>query len=476
MAIKKENNKLGLLSLTALVIGSIIGSGIFNLMKNISAEASLGAIIIGWIIAGIGMLSLALCFQNLNKKRPDLDAGIYSYAEAGFGKFMGFNSAWGYWVSAWIGNVAYAALMFSSLSYFFDIFGGENKIYTVIGASAILWLGHYLILNGIKTASFTNALVTMAKIIPIAIFILAAFAAFKLNVFSTDIWGTASGNFDLKSVFEQVKSTMLVTVWVFIGIEGAVIFSGRAKKRSDVGKATFLGLFTVLAIYLLVSVLSLGLMTRPELSNLGEPAMASLLESVVGTWGAVLVNIGVIVSIAGAWLAWTMFAFELPYQAAKRGTFPEVFKKENKQGTPYVALTVTNVLVQAFIFTFLYSESVYLFAYSLATTTILIPYALTAFYQLKYSMSEKESAPQRGLNIFVGVLSSIYALWLVYAAGLDFLLLTALVYAPGIIVYVWARLSKKQNPFTLVEFFIALTLCVLAVYAISQIVIGNIVI
>jgi arginine:ornithine antiporter/lysine permease len=474
MATKKERKNLGLFPLTALVVGSIIGSGVFNLMSNMSASASLIAILIGWAITGVGMLFLVLCFRNLNKKRPDLDAGIYSYAEAGFGKFMGFNSAWGYWISAWVGNVAYATLMFSSLGYFFKVFNGGQNLASVIGASVVLWLGHFLILRGVKSASFTNAIVTMAKIIPIVIFILAAFLAFKLNIFTSDIWGTASKGFEFSSVLEQVRSTMLVTVWVFIGIEGAVIFSGRAKKRSNVGRATFLGFFTVLAIYLLVSVLSLGLMHRPELAALGQPAMASLLKSVVGPWGAALVNIGVIISIAGAWLAWTMFAFELPYQAALRSTFPAVFTKENKKGVPYVALLVTNILVQIFIFTFLISDSAYNFAFSLSTTTILIPYALTAFYQLKYSLQEKKGTSHKTLNIIVGIVSSIYAIWLVYAAGLQYLLLTVVVYAPGLLVYIWTCLRNKKKIFTWWELLIAVALVIACIYAINQIITGKI--
>ena len=474
MALKKESKTLGLLPLTALVVGSIIGSGIFNLMSNLSAGASLIAILVGWAITGIGMLFLVLSFRNLNKKRPDLDAGIFSYAEAGFGKFMGFNSAWGYCISAWVGNVAYATLMFSSLGYFFKVFNGGQNLASVIGASIVLWLGHFLILRGVKSAGFTNVIVTIAKIIPIAIFIFAAYAAFKLHIFTSDIWGTASKGFEFKSVLEQVRSTMLVTVWVFIGIEGAVVFSGRAKKRSDVGKATFLGLFTVLAVYLLVSVLSLGLMSRPDLAALGQPAMASLLKTVVGSWGAALVNIGVIVSILGAWLAWTMFAFELPYQAALRGSFPAVFKKVNKQGTPLVALLVTNLLVQAFLFTFLISGSAYTFAFSLATTTILIPYAFTAFYQIKYSLQEKSGTPHRTLNIAVGAVASIYALWLVYAAGLKYLLLTSIVYAPGILVFAWSRIRNKKNPFSLVELVIALGLVVVCIVAIYKLASGQI--
>jgi arginine:ornithine antiporter/lysine permease len=474
MIIKKEKRNLGLLSLTALVVGSIIGSGVFNLMSDMSSHASLIAILIGWGITGLGMLFLVLCFQNLNKKRPDLNAGIYSYADAGFGKLMGFSSAWGYWISAWIGNVAYATLMFSSLSYFFSIFGNGQNLASVIGASVILWLGHFLILRGVKSASFINAIVTAAKIIPIAIFILVAFLAFKFNIFTADIWGTALHNFDFGNIVEQVRGTMLVTVWVFIGIEGAVVFSGRAKKRSDVSKATFLGLFAVLAIYLLVTVLSLGLMSRADLAGLTKPAMAALLQSVVGPWGATLVNAGVIISIAGAWLAWTMYAFELPYQAAQKGEFPAIFAKENKAGTPYVALLITNLLVQAFLFTFLVSSSAYSFTYSLATSAILVPYALTAFYQLKYSIKEKKTVSHRTRNIVVGVVASVYAIWLIYAAGTDYLLLTSLVYTPGVIVFVINRLVKKQKVFRLYELLIALVIVAFGILSIYKLATGQI--
>ena len=474
MSLFKEKKDLGLWSLTSLVVGSIIGSGVFNLMSNMSQGASLMAIIIGWLITGIGMLFLVFCFRNLNQKRADLDAGIYTYAEAGFGKFLGFNSAWGYWISAWIGNVAYATLMFSSLGYFFKIFGNGQNLASIIGASIVLWGGHFLILKGVKSASLMNAVVTMAKIIPIIFFIVAAFIAFKLNIFTSDIWGTASKGFELSGVLTQVKSTMLTTVWVFIGIEGAVVFSGRAKKRSDVTKATFLGLFTVLSIYVLVSVLSFGLMKRQQLAGLAQPSMATLLGSVVGPWGAALINVGVVISIAGAWLAWTMYAFELPYQAGLHDVFPAAFTKVNKHGVPVISLCVTNVLVQIFIFSFLFNNSAYNFMYSLATSAILIPYAFTAFYQLKYSIQEKAGTDHRIWNIIVGIIASIYAIWLIYAAGLNYLLLTALVYVPGIIVYIWARISDKQKIFKPYEAVIAAALVAIAIYAGYQLATGKI--
>ena len=459
----KKAKVLGLLPLTALVIGSMIGSGVFNLMQDISAGAALVAVLIGWAITGLGMLFLVLSFRNLNKKRPDLDAGIYSYAQAGFGKYMGFNSAWGYWISAWIGNVAYATILFSSLGYFFKVFGDGQNLAAVIGASVMLWLVHLLIIRGFRTAGIVNVFITAAKLIPIAIFILATFAAFKLNIFTADIWGNG---LETTNLLEQVKSTMLITVWVFIGIEGAVVFSGRAKKRSNVPTATFLGFFTVLAIYVLMTVLSLGVQTNPQLAALGQPAMAGVLEAVVGPWGAVLVNIGLIVSVVGAWMAWTMFAAELPYQAAKKKTFPAIFAKENSQNVPWVSLTITNLLIQSFLLLFLLPQlQAYSFMYSLATSTILIPYAFTALYQLKYSLKEKAGTPGRGVNILIGLAALAYAVWLLYAAGFEYLLLTVLLYGPGLLVYVLMGLKKPTKILTKYEAVAAVVIIALFAYA-----------
>lgn len=471
---EEKDNRLGLIPLTMLVIGSIIGGGIFNLMTDMAVATSLGGMIIGWTITGIGMLFLAFCFENLNEKRPDLEAGIYSYAKVGFGDYMGFNSAWGYWLSAFLGNVAYATLLFSSIGFFIPVFGNGQNLASVIGASVLLWGVHFLITKGAETASFINTIVTIAKLIPLAIFIVAVILAFKLNLFTADFWGTMSGHFEFGPVMEQVKASMAVTVWVFIGIEGAVVLSGRAKKRSDIGKATILGLCTVLAIYVLITVLSFGVMSRTGLQHLTQPAMAELLKDLVGPWGAILVNVGVIVSVLGAWLSWTMFSAELPYQAAKDGSFPKFFAKENKNGAPINSLLITNLLVQAFIFTFLISDRAYNFLYTLATSAILIPYALTAFYQLKYSIQEEKGTPKRTWNIIIGIGASIYGLWLIYAGGMTYFLLTMLLFFPGMFVFIWVQKEQGKKVFKPYEWVIAGVITILFVFALYQIFTGAI--
>ncbi|UQS85720.1 arginine-ornithine antiporter [Apilactobacillus apisilvae] len=458
--------KLNLYELIGLVVGSIIGGGVFNLMNDISANAGAGAVIIGWIITGIGMLSLALTFQNLTIKRPDLQAGVYSYAEAGFGRYMGFNSAWGYWLSVWLGNISYATLLMSALTYFFPIFdNGHNLISFGVG-SIFLWICHFLILRGIQSASFINTIITFTKLIPLFLFIVIMIIAFKLNVFTTDFWLMGNKPFNFSDVLGQVKSTMLVTVWVFSGIEGAVIFSGYAKKRKDVGRATVLGIVIVALIYMLVTLLSFGVMKQAQLSHLGQPAMAYLLQSLIGKWGAIIVNIGLIISVIGAWLSWTMFASEVPYEAAKVGTFPKTFAKENKNGAPINSLIFTNVLVEIFMVSFLVSSSAYHLFYSISSAAVLIPYAFSAFYQLKYSYLD-DKTPSRNKNLFVGIIASIYSFWLLYAAGLNFMLLATILFAAGIPVYYYLQKfdNKESIVFNNIERFIAVILFIFAIIA-----------
>lgn len=232
MSESPEKLKLG--ALVALVVGSMIGGGIFSLPQNMAASADVGAVLIGWAITAVGMLTLAFVFQTLANRKPDLDGGVYAYAKAGFGDYMGFSSAWGYWISAWLGNVGYFVLLFSTLGYFFPLFGEGNTPAAVIGASVLLWAVHFLVLRGIKEAAFINLVTTVAKVVPLLLFVLIAVFAFKLDIFTADIWGTK--NTSLGSVMNQVRNMMLVTVWVFIGIEGASIFSARRKNAATLVK------------------------------------------------------------------------------------------------------------------------------------------------------------------------------------------------------------------------------------------------
>ncbi len=459
------SSKLRLGSLTALVIGSMIGSGVFSLPQNMATGAGPLAVTIGWAITAIGMLALVFVYQSLATRKPNLNAGPYAYAKAGFGPFIGFNSAWGYWISAWIGNVSYAVIVFSALSYFFPSFGDGNTWQAVLGASMLLWLIHALVLAGIREAAVVNLIVTVAKIAPIILFIGVAVVAFKLDVFSLDFTGL--GNAGLGSITTQVKSTMLVTLWVFIGIEGASVFSARAERRQDIATATALGFFTCLALYALVSLLSLGILNQPALAALKNPSMAGVLEAVIGPWGAILINIALVVSVIGAFLSWTLLAAEIPFAAAKDGTMPKFFARESERGVPWLSLSITNLLVQAFLIVTLYAHSTYQALFSIASTAILVPYIFSGAYAAKLALSGDSFAPgeRRMASMLVGILATVYGLWLVYAAGLSYLFMCAILYAPGILFYVLARRETGQRTFHPLEALLALALVAVALLA-----------
>ncbi len=450
MSDSPEKLKLG--ALVALVVGSMIGGGIFSLPQNMAASAGVGAVLIGWGITAVGMLTLAFVFQTLANRKPDLDGGVYAYAKAGFGDYMGFSSAWGYWISAWLGNVGYFVLLFSTLGYFFPVFGEGNTPAAVIGASALLWAVHFLVLRGIKEAAFINLVTTVAKVVPLALFALICLFAFRLDIFTADIW--AVGTPELGSVMDQVRNMMLVTVWVFIGIEGASIFSSRAEKRADVGRATVIGFITVLLFLVLVNVLSLGVMTQPELARLQNPSMAAVLEHVVGHWGAVLISVGLIISLLGALLSWVLLCAEIMFAAAKDHTMPAFLRVENANQVPANALWLTNAMVQVFLVITLFSSSTYLSLIYLATSMILVPYLWSAAYAVLLAVRSEtyETAlAERRKDLFIGGVALVYAIWLLYAGGVKYLLLSALLYAPGAILFAKAKREVGQPIFTQVE-------------------------
>ena len=444
----QQAHKLRLNALIALVVGSMIGGGIFSLPQNIAAHAAGGAVLIGWGITAVGMLALAFVFQTLANRKPELDSGVYAYARAGFGDYMGFSSAWGYWISAWLGNVGYFVLLFSTLGYFFPMFGQGNTPVAIGCASLLLWGVHFLVLRGIKEAAFINQLTTVAKIVPIVMFIVIAAVAFKADIFTRDLWG--SGAPDLGSVMDQVRNMMLVTVFVFIGIEGASVYSGRAEKRSDVGKATVIGFLGVLALLVLVNVLSMGIMTQPELAQLQNPSMAGVLKHVVGDWGAILISIGLAVSLLGALLSWALLCAEILFATSKDKMMPAFLKKENANHVPVNALWLTNSMIQIFLIITLVSSGTYTSLIYLASSMILVPYLWSAAYSVllcirgeTYSLASR----RRVKDLLVAAVALIYAMWLLYAAGPKYLLLSALLYAPGVLFFAKAKREQGEPLF-----------------------------
>lgn len=448
--------------LVALVVGSILGSGIFGLPQNMAAGAGAAAILLSWLITGAGMLSLALLYQMLALRKPLLDNGIYAYAREMSGDYVGFNSAWGYWVSAWIGNVGYLVAAFGALGYFFPVFGEGNTAAAIVGASVLLWTVHALVLNGIRGAVVLNAVATLAKLIPLMIFIVLVAIAFNMDTFTFAFWGELK----LGSLLTQVKTTMLVTVWVFIGIEGASVYSARAKRRSDVGRATVIGFVITLLLLMAVSLLSLGILNQPALASLKNPSMAGVLDHVVGRWGAILIYVGLIISVGGGFLAWTLLAAESLFSPANDGVMPKKLAGQSAHHVPANAMWITSGMTQFFLIVTLYSKASYLALISLSTAMILLPYLFSAIYGLRLTWrGEGSSAQTRFGDLSITVIATLYCSWLLYAAGPKYLLLSALLYAPGAVFFILAKREQKKPVFIGVETAIFVIFILLAIVA-----------
>ena len=347
-------------ALVALVVGSMVGAGIFTLPAAFGRTTGVFGALIAWCIAGAGMLMLAFVFQTLSRRRPDLDAGIYAYAKAGFGSYLGFVSAFGYWIACCLADVACLILIKATLGQFFPVFGDGSTAVAIVSASVLLWGVHILVLRGVREAAALNTIATVAKMVPIAIFIAVVIAGFKADVFALNFWGDAEHS--LTSVANQVRNTMLVTVFVFVGIEGASVYSRYAKDRNDVGAATVLGFLGVLCLLVLVTVFSYGILLRDDLAALANPSMAGVMEAIVGPWGRVFISIGLLISILGNYLSWSLLAAEVLHSAGESGTMPAVLARENRNGVPSVALWLTNAVIQFFVLVTWFAESAFTIA------------------------------------------------------------------------------------------------------------------
>ena len=471
--------KMGAFGLAGIVVSSMIGGGIFSLPQNMAQSASVGAVILAWLITGIGMYFIANSFRILSMAKPDLTTGIYMYAKDGFGSYMGFNIGWSYWLCQIFGNVGYAVITMDALNYFFPgTFTGGNNIPSIIGGSILIWGFNFLVLRGMKQASVINLIATIAKIVPLVLFIIIMMFVFNIDKFDFDFWGKAiiGKTKSLGSVSAQLKSTMLVTLWAFIGIEGAVVLSNRAKSQSDVGKATFIGFIGCLTIYVLLSVLPFGFLSQAQLSSIANPSTAGVLEKVVGPWGAWIMNIGLIIAVLASWLAWTMITAQMPQSMAQDGTFPKVFDKENKAGSPSVSLWVTSSIMQIGMLVVYFSNNAWNTMLSITGVMVLPAYLTSTAYLWK--ICEDGEYPKittgRAAALFTSILGTVYACWLIYAAGLSYLLMAAIFIAIGIPVYIWARKENaaQEKCFKAYEEWLAIALICVALFAVYAMVRG----
>lgn len=443
-------SKLGVIGLASIVISSMVGGGVFSLPQNMAAGASAGAVLLAWVVTGIGMYFIANTFSILSRVKPDLTSGIYMYARQGFGPYVGFTIGWGYWLCQIFGNVGFAVITMDALNYFFPpYFAGGNNLLSIVCGSVLIWVFNFVVLRGVKQAAILNVIGTIGKLVPILLFILILLFSFHLDKFDFNFWGhLPKGGKTLGLLPAQLKSTMLVTLWAFIGIEGAVVLSNRAKSQSDVSKATFLGFLGCLVIYIGLSVLPFGFLTQEEIAAVANPSTAGVLEKVVGPWGAWVMNIGLLIAVLSSWLAWTMIAAEIPAAAAENGTFPKQFAIQNKNGSPSVSLWVTSIIMQLAIFMVYFSNNAWNTMLSITGVMVLPAYIASTAYLWKMTEDgefAKILPKGRAAALFTSTMGTIYGCWLVYAAGLKYLFLAVTFLALGIPVFVWARRQQKDG-------------------------------
>ena len=446
---KIGEKKLGLFPLVFFAMGCMLASGVFTLSGDFAAAGAYTlATIIGWGITFVGMIALTMCYYRLSMAKPELTSGIYSYARAGFGSYIGFNAAWGYWMSAVLALVSYCVAFFGNLGGIFPVFGGGANVVSVICSSVILWLFVLLLLRGVNQAIIINAFVLIAKIIPIIFLLIAGIfaGALQWDVFVDNFAGAGSG----MSLFDQVKATIFTTVWIFIGIEGAVVISGRAKDTKVAGNATVISFIALFLLYFIISLLSMGVLPHDELVELPWPSMAGVMAAIVGPWGGMLVNVAVFISIGGALFTYVILATDSAFGPADQGCFPSIFSRKNKNNAPTYSIIFSAVLVEAFLIIALLNDAAFQSCYYLSTISIMIPYMLSAFYTLKCcgngEILNGLSGGGKAWAWIFAILGSIYGVWMLYASSIAYVLVCALLYAPGIVLYILRRREENDGP------------------------------
>lgn len=463
--------RVTLVTLTGMVVGGMVGAGVFALPRRFATETGVYGALIAWAIAGSGMLMLAFVFQTLAVRKPTLDSGVYAYAKAGFGDYLGFFSAFGYWASACAGNVTYWVLIWSTVGGIASWLGEGDTLWAFVLSTVGIWLFAALILRGVREAATINKIVTVAKIIPILVFIVVCLFMFDLDVFRDNV----SGGDGVGSLRDQVSGTMLATVFVFLGVEGASVYSRYAQRREHVGRATVLGFLSVLSIFVTVTMVSYGILPRAEIAELRQPSMAAVLEEAVGTWGQVFVSVGLIVSVLGAYLAWTMMAAEVLFVAAKDRDMPRFLTRVNTVDAPVAALVMTTVLIQLLLAVTLASEDAFNFVLNMTSALTLIPFVLCAAYLLKLAVTREsyDDRPEgRTRDLVVGGIATLYTLFLLYAAGPRYMLLSFVIYAPGTVLFVMTRREQGRRLFSPPETVILGITIVLAIVGVVGLVGG----
>jgi basic amino acid/polyamine antiporter, APA family len=431
-ASQQKSPGLGLTSATGLVIGSIIGTGVFT-MPGVLAAAGTSSLIVLAIIAAGGML-LAVLFGQLTKRVPKADGGLYAYARHEFGDFAGYITAWSYWISSWAGN---AAIVASWVFYVDALFGFSHPSGLANWGIALvgLWVPAAINLAGVRQVAWFQNVTVVLKFLPLLF--IGVVGWFFVSAADFGPFNASGG-----SLYSSIGIAASVALFSFIGVEVAAVTAKRVTNpRKNVGRASVLGTGASAILYLLVSAAVMGLVPHHTLVNNGAP-FVNAFETIFphGTWAGKLIAAAAVVSGIGALNGWTLVTAEVSRAPADDGLFPRPFGWTDRNGTAWFAIVIAAVLPSLLmLWRYTASTGLTIFTYlvDLTVVTVALPYFFSACAQLTYLVSRRRRVQGWLLarDLLISVASVLFSLWVAFASGYQAVYQALLVVLVGIIIY-----------------------------------------
>jgi len=432
---------LGLPSATALVIGSIIGTGIFTMPAVMAGAGTVSLVTLGVIT--IGALLLAVLFGQLTKRVTSTEGGMYSYARHEFGDFAGYMTAWCYWITCWAGN---AAIVSSWVLYVESLFGIENPSgWTNFGIALTgLWVPAAINLAGVRQMAWFQNLTVVLKFLPLLV--VGTVGWFFITTANFGPFNASGGG-----LYDAANIAAGVALFSFIGVETASIAAGRVTNaRRNVGRASVLGTMAAGLLYVAVTAAVMGLVPHDQLVNDGAPFVAAFKAMFDGAgWVGKLVAATAVTSGIGALNGWTLVTAEMPYAAAKDGLFLHHFTKENRSGMPWFGIVVST-LVASVLMAWSYSSEtgleVFTYLVGLSVVTVAIPYFISASSQLSYLVSGRRRVHAWRLvrDVTIAVVSALFAMWVTFASGYLAVYQSMLLLLIGIPLYGFLKARRER--------------------------------
>lgn len=434
-------HKLGLPSATALVIGSIIGTGVFS-MPAVMAGAGTSSIVTLTGIA-VGAVLLAVMFGQLTRRIPHNEGGLYAYARHEFGDFAGYLTAWCYWITCWAGN---AAIVASWVLYVEELFGIDNPSrWTNLGIALVgLWLPAAINLAGVRQMAFVQNLTVVLKFLPLLF--VGTVGWFFVTTANFGPFNASGG-----SLYDAVNIAAGVALFAFIGVECAAIAAGRVNDpRRNVGRASTIGTAASGLLYILVTAAVMGLVPHEQLVDDGAPFVAAFDAMADGGWLGKLVALIAVVSGLGALNGWTLVTAEMPFAAAKDGLFPAAFGRESSRHAPWFGIVASTVVASGLMAWSYSGETglkVFTYLVYLSVVTVAIPYFISACAQLAFLVSRRRHVSGWGLgrDLAVAVVGGSFSLWVTFASGYQSVYQALLLLLLGLPVYAFLKARRERQ-------------------------------